>query len=371
MSAKDLHTRAFDEGTLAKLEIFEDYAEAWIPTFVMSNAPTLAIFDFFAGQGYDVNGVPGSAIRILEKIRDQIGNIESKGTRIHLTLNEFKGTKFELLVKSCTEFLGNNPRVAAVVDVSYHNKDFQILFPAILPKIGTAPSLVYLDQNGIKFTSSEYLLQLEKKPLTDFLYFVSSSYLLRFGDHEAFRKHLDFDLEEAKKDPYRFIHRHIVAQLRNLLPNSSKLMLYPYSIKKGSNIYGIVFGASHPRAVDKFLKVAWNRSAANGEANFDIDDDESKAQPDLWNRKPLTKLEQFEQAVRSRLLSGEIASNEELLKFAYSQGHLGSHAAAVARQLKKNREILYKGTSPLVTYEMVFKEQRIMRYEVADGANKH
>lgn len=35
MPYKDLHSEPFDETTITKLEIFEDYAEAWIPTFVM------------------------------------------------------------------------------------------------------------------------------------------------------------------------------------------------------------------------------------------------------------------------------------------------------------------------------------------------
>ena len=38
---------------IAKLEIFEDYAQAWIPTFVMQAKPVICIFDFFAGTGYD------------------------------------------------------------------------------------------------------------------------------------------------------------------------------------------------------------------------------------------------------------------------------------------------------------------------------
>jgi hypothetical protein len=28
---KDLHDLPFDEGTVAKLEIFEDYAQVWLP----------------------------------------------------------------------------------------------------------------------------------------------------------------------------------------------------------------------------------------------------------------------------------------------------------------------------------------------------
>jgi hypothetical protein len=37
--SKNLHEKPFEETTIAKLEIFEDYAQAWIPTFVMYGAP--------------------------------------------------------------------------------------------------------------------------------------------------------------------------------------------------------------------------------------------------------------------------------------------------------------------------------------------
>ena len=50
MPIKNLHDEPFDESTIAKLEIFEDYAQAWIPTFVMQAASTICIFDFFCGN---------------------------------------------------------------------------------------------------------------------------------------------------------------------------------------------------------------------------------------------------------------------------------------------------------------------------------
>jgi three-Cys-motif partner protein len=78
MAYKDLHNEPFDESTIAKLEIFEDYAQAWLPTFIMQETPTLCIFDFFSGTGYDKNGVAGSPIRILEKIKEQINYIYLK-----------------------------------------------------------------------------------------------------------------------------------------------------------------------------------------------------------------------------------------------------------------------------------------------------
>ena len=89
-------------------------------------------------------------------------------------------------------------------------------------------------------------------------------------------------MEDAKKAPYQFIHRSIITELRKKLPKNTKLKLYPFSIKKGANIHGIIFGASHPRAVDKFLYISWKRNEVNGEANFDIDGDTQKNQIDIF-----------------------------------------------------------------------------------------
>ncbi|MDR0506513.1 MAG: hypothetical protein LBH32_06830 [Dysgonamonadaceae bacterium] len=38
MPQKDLHSKPFDKGTITKLEIFENYAKEWLPTFVMSSS---------------------------------------------------------------------------------------------------------------------------------------------------------------------------------------------------------------------------------------------------------------------------------------------------------------------------------------------
>jgi three-Cys-motif partner protein len=255
---KDLHDSPFDESTIAKLEIFEDYAQAWIPTFVMQKYSSICIFDFFAGTGYDKNGVPGTSIRILHKIKEQIEHILRYNVKVIVHLNEFQPNrkeqkKFNLLVKSCNEFLEKNKDIKRAIQIEDHNEDFEDLFPKLFTQIKEYPALVFLDQNGIKFLSEKYFLELEKTSMTDFLYFVSASYFWRFGENKEFKMHLDINMEEAKKNPYKFIHRKIIEQLRKKIPVNSKLKLYPFSLKKGANIHGIIFGASHPLAVDKFF----------------------------------------------------------------------------------------------------------------------
>ncbi|MBS1738341.1 MAG: three-Cys-motif partner protein TcmP [Bacteroidetes bacterium] len=367
MAYKDLHENPFDETTVAKLEIFEDYAKAWIPTFVMTGVNTISVFDFFAGTGYDKNGIEGSPIRILHKIKEQIGNIFQKKVDVNIHFNEWhpqKGNqyKFEVLKKACEDFLIANPDVKRAINLNLYNEDFETLFPKLLPEIKQNPSLVYLDQNGIKFLSEKYFLEFENTRQTDFLYFLSASYFWRFGETEEFKIHLDIDMLTAKKDPYKFIHRNIIEQLRKKLPNKTDLKLYPFSLKKGANIHGIIFGATHPRAVDKFLSIAWKRNEINGQANFDIDSDKAKAQMSIFEEKRLTKVEQFRNNVRDKVLNGEIRNNFELLDYTYQEGHIGSHAAECLKEMKKNKEIDFEGTSPLVTYENVYKLKKISRY---------
>ena len=368
MGSINLHEKPFGGETITKLEIFEDYAQAWIPTFVMQKIPIICIFDFFAGTGYDTAGVAGSPIRLLEKINEQKGHVFSNKVKIMIYLNEFQPNakvqkKFELLRYSCDDFLNKHPSLKHIVEIDYKNEDFEILFPKMLPIIKKYPSLVYLDQNGIKFTSEKYFLELENSFQTDFLYFISSSYFWRFGELNEFKMNLDIDMNEAKKNPYKFIHNSIIEQLRKKLPSGSKLKLYPFSLKKGKNIHGIIFGASHARAVDKFLTIAWDRNKKNGQANFDIYDDARVSQINLFSgERGRSRIENFQERVREKLLKREITNNFELYSYSIDEGFLGNHAAACLKNLKKEKIIGYNCTSPLVNYQNVYKLPNKLEY---------
>lgn len=367
MAAKNLHDKPFDEATLTKLDIFEDYAKEWLPTFIMGRYKELWIFDFFSGPGYDIKGVAGSPIRILQQVKNQIGNIFQNNTKVNLCFNEFDKTKFSKLKESCETYIQSYPELSrAQIYIEYHNKDFEVLFSEKISTIKKLPSLVYMDQNGIKYLSDKYFLELGNTNKTDFLYYVSSSYFLRFGETPEFSRNINIDVEKAKKNPYKYIHKSILEQLKSRLPKDSKLSLYPFTIKKGTNIYGIIFGATHIRAVDKFLKTAWKRNELNGEANFDINNDEEKAlyQQDLFGTPIYTKKEEFSMKLRELILKGEIHNNKEAYLFALGEGHIDKHASDTILQMKKEKLITFEGKSPLVNYVQVYNNNRIVNFEV-------
>ena len=365
----DLHSKPFDEGTIAKLEIFEQYAEAWIPTFVMQGIEQIYIFDFFAGTGYDKNGIKGSPIRVLDVIKRNIGYIFQKQVKINVCFNEFEPNKksqkkYESLKKACDEYLVDNKKVASVINLELINEDFEILFPKKIGDISKYPSLVYLDQNGIKFLSKKYLLELEKMTTTDFLYFTSSSYFKRFGESDEFKQYFEIDTKGLKNVAYVNMHRFVINELKQTLPRGTNLKLYPFTIKKGKNIYGIIFGAKHPLAVDKFLNIAWKHNEINGEANFDIDDEANLGQQVLFGEQRLSKIQTFNNNLKDKILSLEITDNTNALNYAHQEGHIGKHAANCLKELKKNKLISFDCSSPLVTYDNVYKNGRILQYKV-------
>lgn len=361
MARKNINDEPFDESTLAKLDLYEDYAEAWIPTFVMSGHKHICIFDFFAGSGYDSTRVPGSPIRLLMQIRKFIGHIFQKGTEVTLHLNEFEKRKFLELRQSCNSYLAEYPEVGRAIKIEYYNEDFAAIFEQLLPVISKYPSLVYLDQYGVKFLADKYVLALEQTNMTDFLYFVSSSHFLRFGKTDEFRKHFTFDVDSAKREPYKFIHRNLLKQLKEILPKSTGLKLYPFSLLKGNNIHGVVFGAKSIRAIDKFLEIAWKRAPINGDANFDIDDDAQRVQLDLFSGKRLSKIEVFNNALQEYVKKNKIVTNKEVFYFTLEAGHPRQHAANKLRELKKSKLIDYKGLSPKIEYKYIKSDNDIVQ----------
>ncbi len=365
MATVDLHDKPFDETTKIKLTLFESYAQAWIPTFIMAGfSKELHIFDFFAGTGYDKNKSPGSPIRLLEKVIEQADLIFKRRIKIILHFNEFDSEKFEVLKSSCeSKMITCENGLKNHVDIKYYNEDFAILFPSLMPLIAKHPSLVYLDQNGIKFISQEYFLELAKTSQTDFMYFLSSSYFVRFGNSPEFKKHIDLNIDDLKKRGYEKIHRNICDHLKESLPPDSSLKLYPFSLRKGVNIHGVIFGAKHHRAVDKFLSIAWKLNPINGDANFDIDNEANLGQIDMFKGQRISKIDSFKKEVRDKILSEEIKTNKELLNFTFEKGHIGKHANECLKEMKKNKEITYNANSPCVTYDSVYKNEKIVHYE--------
>jgi len=353
----------FDDATLTKLLVFEQYIKSWLPVFIKQQEDYIYIFDFFAGVGCDSQNNPGSPIRILNQIK--IYHSIVYDTKIKLFLNEYKKENYKILKCNCDNYLEENPSLNRIVNINYYNLGFESIFDNLKSKIGKYPSLVFMDQFGVKY--SKHIIEFEKFKKTDFLIFISSSFLKRFANTPEFKNSLnlsDKEIERLINTPYKLIHEATLNFLKGRLSNDSPLKLYPFSLKKGKNIYGLIFGSKHPLAVNKFLEIAWKINPDNVSANYDIYDDQEKKQLILFKELvDKTTIEGFQEEFEKKILDGKIKTNKDAYYYTLENGHIPKHAADILIKLKKQGKISYKTKYPLVNYDNVVKKGRIIEYE--------
>ena len=215
MPVKDLHSAKFDEGTLVKLELFQDYLEEWLPVFIHSqHRSPINIIDFFAGSGTDSEGTAGSPILIFDTIEKHINTIIDKNLCINVILNDYDKTKFKRLKIAVNDRLEANQLLKKAINVYFYNEDFGKLFFELSPSLKNESNLIFIDQNGIKHVCQNVLSTLDSFPRSDFLFFISSSYFCRFD----FKKYFPDLRESIDLNKPANIHREISEYYRQKLP---------------------------------------------------------------------------------------------------------------------------------------------------------
>lgn len=345
--AKDINKMPYDEATLTKLEIFEQYLVAWLPVFIHTPHTSKAmICDFCAGSGYDSIDTPGSPIRIVKRIDDYRDQIFKNDIHIDILLNDVKSKKYRELKNAVAETF-REEFWRGKVALSCHNEDFQKLFRQQYERLKQQPNLIFIDQSGVKQITNEIFQMLIGLNKTDFLFFISSSVMKRFAETAEFRGLFpDINPDEISAAKHEDIHRVMLEHYTQKIPKDNPTNLYPFTLKKGANIYGLVFGSKHPLGVEKFLDLVWDQNKINGEANFDINDDIKKRQPTLFPEMKLpTKREVFEAHLEYFINSnrhGKI-TNRDVYFFTLAHGHPKSHVRECVIRLKKEGKVEYKG----------------------------
>ncbi len=368
MPRKDLHEKPFDEATLTKLDIFERYLEAWLPTFLYSKIPgTIQIWDFFAGQGYDVKGQKGSPARIIDVIKRFEADILKSGKKIRVVLNETDPDKFDLLKTTIGKEFDALANIKHLIQIEFFKVEFQNLYKSQTAELQKGNNLIFLDQNGVKEVTEKIFLELCNLKTTDFLFFISSSYFTRFADD--FKKiHPKLDVEEIRRSKYKKLHLTVLNLYKNYLVDAKRqdVFLFPFSLLKptttGYNIYGLIFGAKHILAAHKFLVIAWDKNKLNGQANYDIENDAGASQMDLFTgSKCLTKIEKFQKELEAEILSGRINNNVKTFLYTESNGHIPKHAEELLQTLKHAGKIEYDGRTS-ISYD-AYKDKKIVEFK--------
>lgn len=332
MPVKDLHKKPFDEGTLTKLQIFELYAREWLPVFLSQSTPPrskIHIYDFFAGPGIDSKDILGSPLRIIQYLKKFQGFDGWNKVKFHIHFFDNSYKKICQLKQN----VETHGLFASNIEYDIKPLEFELAFQKSREELADpqAAKLVFIDQNGVGNVTDEVFRELINAPTCDFLFFISSSTLYRFRDHYLIKQKID------RPEDYYHVHRAVLNYYRSLLPEGIKYYLAPFSIKKGANIYGLIFGSSHLLGVDKFLQIAWQNDQIGGQADFDIDRDNIvPGQLALPIREMLPrKIGIFEAELEDLLRKGLIADELQVIELCVQHGVKRQHAESVLKDLKK------------------------------------
>ena len=116
-----------------------------------------------------------------------------------------------------------------------------------------------------------------------------------------------------------------------------KYYLAPFSLKKGSNIYGIIFGNASLLGLDKFLKVCWTLDPINGESNYNINGDFAWANKGLFDdMNKISKEEKFRFDLEN-FVKDKSPNNHDVFHFALTHGFRPKQATSLLRQMKLHR----------------------------------
>jgi three-Cys-motif partner protein len=327
----NFHNRPFDEGTVAKLRIFELYARGWLPVFLSTQSPPRAsihIFDFFSGPGTDSVGQLGSPLRLLKQLRDYRQLPGWKNVTVHLHFFDKSPAKTRALENQ----ISSHRLGLSGVDFDVRAIAFEKAFPEAQNILSDqqAAKLVFIDQCGVDHVTTQVFQTLVASPTCDFLFFLSSSTLHRFHEHPAIKQRI------IRPNDYFHVHRAALDYYRSLIEHRRRYFLAPFSIKKNSNIYGLIFGSAHPLGIDKFLQVAWDNDEISGEANFDIDREnisEGEILLPLAEMRP-TKIAAFESELENLLRKGKLVDEVQVMEVCFEHGVKRQHATPVLNKLK-------------------------------------
>jgi three-Cys-motif partner protein len=319
--------RPFSDGTLTKLRLFQLYTREWLPVFLSKPDPSwrkLHIYDFFAGPGADSLGVPGSPVRLLDELLEARKFLGWPRVKIAAHFFDEDARAINTLREKTRVYADTLSEVSLELEPRRFDDSFARARDVLADR--DAAKLVLIDQFGVDFVSDDLFKELISFPTCDTLFFVSSSTLHRFRDHPAIKQKI------ARPDDYYHVHRKVAAYYRTLIPPSVRYFLGGFSIKKGPNIYGVIFGSGHPLGMDKFLRVAWRTDELNGEADFDINRDDCG--PLLSSLLPPTKITAFESDLASRIRSGLVKTEADVISVCFEHGVRRQHSESVLKTLK-------------------------------------
>jgi len=335
----------FDEVTLLKLDVFRGYIREWLAVFLTEkHYDKIAVFDFFSGKGQDKYNHPGTPLIILEELFSYFQENSQKlnpDLKIGLFFNDKDSSTVQILEKVVNEKMEElNLSRKFHIKITFENKDFSEAFNKTLQYLDNEriPCLALMDQYGINQVTQPCFKKLISAQKTDIIFFISSSTLARFSEHEAIVKYFS-KVKEYQSDDPRKTHNSILEMFRDMVPAEQEYYLAPFTLKRGGNYNGLIFGSNHLLGLQKFLKICWDldNNAGEGNANSYHDIQTTKDQMLIPGMETPNKIVMFEEMLWEYLASPR--TNYQIYEYSLLNGFLSKHINPILKKFQNQGKI--------------------------------
>lgn len=358
MSKQDINKKEFTEETKLKLEIFRECFREWFPVFVHNPyISNIFIYDMFAGSGKDSVGNLGSPRVLFQEARgDKKQHCQSllrpQSPKITFGFNELESSKKKELeltlsadLQSCRRGCSEN-KCPFDSSFYYESKDFSSLIDNkrlnFILKEPKFAKFILLDQYGFKEINNDVFLKLVDSPTTDFIFFIASSFVRRFKTLPAVTNYFKENLINFDESKPKECHKVIADYFRNLIPQEKNYYIHSFTIQKGANYYGLIFGSGHSLGMEKFVKVCWKHDKLAGESNCNVYDDFEPGTL-FYNPQNSNKRKRVYTDIKEKILNHSISNNKQGLDYALRRGCEPKLYVEVIDALRKEGKIRIEG----------------------------
>ncbi len=162
---------------------------------------------------------------------------------------------------------------------------------------------------------------------------------------------------------YSDIHRLVAEMYRSWLNEDKEYYIAPFTLKKGPNIHGLIFGCSNLLGIEKFLRICWQIDPERGEANFDIDGDNLHNYDLFKDNNTSNKVREFEEVLLCAFKEGKLNTDLDVFRFSLENGFLPvKHAKPIVTQLIKDG-VLVCPQQPRLS-KICVKEPRLIKLSI-------
>ena len=337
------HNRAFDAGTLQKLNIYASYLKSAVAVFLnlppTSPVKSINIYDFFAGPGMDALGRYGSPLLAIKTILEMATAPQTKhlwGKPIYFHFFDRKEKSINSLQKNIKDIFGDSLSSHPHIKIEFKTSDFETSFNDHIEEIRktNTANIVFIDQFGMAHFDMEKLISLSKCYYTDCMVFMASSSLHRFKELQNRFSDMGYKFKNPKD--YRHVHTQILKAFREA-PLEKKLFFGSFAFKKKTNIYGLIYFSGSRRGIDQFLRLCWKEDPVEGLANFFLHEDQPNKDSQLLFAFKKTHIENLQEQFKLFILENHPISESALYDKCCDLWMLPEHCEPVLKKLKDNK----------------------------------